>query len=49
MKSFGNFQVALKQSYAKDVTIRPACMQNYGFAGFLSFCSFNLVGSALGG
>jgi len=27
-----NFEVALKESYATEVTVRPACVQKYGFA-----------------
>jgi hypothetical protein len=48
-KSVVNFQVALKQSYATEVTIIPACIQRYGFASFVSFCSFNFEGSGMGG
>jgi len=32
LKSGVNFQVSLKQNYATEVTIRPACVQKYDFA-----------------
>jgi len=32
LKTGVNFQVSLKQNYATEVTIRPACVQKYDFA-----------------
>jgi len=36
LKNDVNFEVAVKQNYATEVTIRPAAMQKYGFAGSTS-------------